>query len=156
MQGWHRSHIQSETAACLTGLGGFLTIAWRRFVPGWPEKATAACFRLPTWMSEEAGGCDPWVFIHRDLLAPDLNLVGCRDVRLQQDGHSCPSRGCRTRMSNLRLRQRRSALRIATRTASYGRSPNTPVTTRSFPHRSRRIVTDSNPAASSIPPTGSH
>ena len=79
MQGWHQSHIQSETAACLTGLGGFLTIVWMRFVPGRPEKATAACFRLPTWMSEEAGGCVPWGFLYRDLLAAISESL---DVRL--------------------------------------------------------------------------
>lgn len=84
MQGWHRSHIQSETAACLTGLGGFLTIAWRRFVPGRPEKATAACFRLPTWMSEEAGGCVPWGFasaiLPMAILETPLMHLFARDV----------------------------------------------------------------------------
>ncbi len=54
-----------------------------RLVPGRPEKATAACFRLPTWMLEEAGGCVPWGLIHCDLLAADLKLVCCRAVLLE-------------------------------------------------------------------------
>lgn len=152
--------LPSETAACFTGLSGFLTIAWMRLVPGRPEKATAACFRLPTWMLEEAGGCVPWG-LHSSRSARCRSYVRVLSRRASRAGWALlPVAGLSDNNVQLTFSDltptRSRNFELTSAHASYDRAPNTPVTTRSFPHRSRRIVTDSNPADSSIPPTVSH